>query len=149
MSDEIDAVVAEYEAARREWVEAMTAHVTAPPDRGFSLRLAATATAAAQRAATCERARAIGLEWDPVASQPDVPPELRPGSGRRGPEELWERFDQAVAEIELVGSGRSLRAVAQAYAELAHAAQDLANAVAEEDGLLPGAPVRRRKARAS
>jgi hypothetical protein len=147
--DEIDAMVEEYEAARREWVEAMTAHVTAQPDLGFSLRLAATATAAARRAATSERARAAGLEWDPVLSQAEVPHELRPGSGRRGPPELWERVDQAVEEVELVASGRSLRAVAQAYAELAHAAQELANAVAEEDGLMPATPVRARKASAS
>jgi hypothetical protein len=144
VSDEIDTVVEEYEAARREWVDAMKGHAMAPPNDGFSLRLAATATAAAERAATLERAREAGLEWEPIPTPKPIPYELRPGTGRRGPAHLWERFDQATEVVGLVASGRSLRAVAQAYAELALAAEALANAVAAEDGLTRTTPTRTR-----
>ena len=60
---------------------------------------------------------------------------------------MWARFDEAVAELDRVSEGRSLRAVARAYAELADVASKLADAVEREDrasGLLP-APTRRRR----
>lgn len=66
--------------------------------------------------------------------------ELQPGTGRRGPADLWERFDEAVAQLDRVSEGRSLRAVARAYVELAEVASGLAVAVEREDrasGLLP------------
>ena len=68
--------------------------------------------------------------------------ELQPGSGRRGPAELWERFDEAVAELDRVSEGRSIRAVGRAYAELGDIASQLAEVVEREDrasGLLPAA----------
>ena len=71
-----------------------------------------------------------------------------PGTGRRGPEELWERFDEAVAELDRVSEGRSMRAVGRAYAELAEIASQLAKAVEREDrasGLLPRAATKRRR----
>jgi hypothetical protein len=76
------------------------------------------------------------------------PYELQPGSGRRGPAELWERFGEAVAELDRVGEGRSLRAVVYAYAELGDVAEQLAVAVERGDrasGLLPRAVGKRRK----
>ena len=33
------------------------------------------------------------------------PYELQPGSGRRGPDHLWQRFDEAVAELDRVSEG--------------------------------------------
>jgi hypothetical protein len=74
---------------------------------------------------------------------------LQPGTGRRGPKELWERFDEAVAELDRVSEGRSLRAVARAYMDLADVAGKLAKAVERQDrasGLLPPAPRRGRTA---
>ena len=76
------------------------------------------------------------------------PYELQPGSGRRGPDHLWQRFDEAVAELDRVSEGRSIRAVGHAYAELADVASQLAKAVAREDrasGLLPSARTARRR----
>lgn len=120
----------------------------APPDAGFSARLAGLATAARQRAEACEAAYRDGFEWPPARGGAKPPYELQPGSGRRGPEELWERFDEAVAELDRVSEGRSLRAVASAYTELAEVASQLADAVEQEDrasGLLPSSGRRRRR----
>lgn len=134
--------------ARAAWREALRDHVLAPPDAGFSARLAALAAAAKQRAAACEAAYRDGFEWPPVRGGAKPPYELQPDTGRRGPEELWGRFDEAVAELDRVSEGRSLRAVGNAYAELADVASQLADVVEEQDrasGVLPssGRPRRR------
>jgi hypothetical protein len=122
-------------------------HVLAPPDAGFSARLASLANAAAQRAAACEAAYNEGYEWPPAHGGAKPRYELQPGTGRRGPEKLWARFDEAVAELDRVSEGRSIRAVGRAYADLAEIASQLARAVVREDrasGLL-SQPVKRRK----
>ena len=79
------------------------------------------------------------------------PYELQPGGGRRGPVDLWERFDETVAELDRVSEGRSLRAVARAYVELAEVASGLAAAVERQDrasGLLPPKRAGRRRSAA-
>jgi len=137
-----------FQEAREAWRAALRGHVLAPPDAGFSARLAALAAAATQRAAACEAAYGDGFEWPPARGGARPPYELRPGSGRRGPAELWVRFDEAVAELDRVSEGRSLRAVARAYAELGDVTDQLALAVEREDrgsGLLPPAVGKRRK----
>jgi hypothetical protein len=58
---------------------------------------------------------------------------LQPGSGRRGPDELWAPFDGAVAKLNRAATGTDLLAVAEAYAQLGEAAGELAEAVARED----------------
>ena len=134
--------------ARAAWREALRAHVLAPPDAGFSGRLAGLATAARQRAEACEAAYRDGFEWPPARGGAKPPYELQRGSGRRGPEALWERFDEVVAELDRVSEGRSLRAVASAYAELAEVASQLADAVEHGDrasGLLPSSGRWRRR----
>ena len=85
-----------FQEAREAWRAALRGHVLAPPDPGFSARLGALAAAATLRAAACEAAYADGFEWPPARGGAKPPYELRPGSGRRGPSELWERFDEAV-----------------------------------------------------
>jgi hypothetical protein len=73
--------------------------------------------------------------WRPIpgaqASQP--PYELRPGTGRRGPSELWERFDAAVEALNHAITGTKVTVVARAFAELASAADALDDAVEAED----------------
>jgi hypothetical protein len=64
-------------------------------------------------------------------SQP--PYELRPGTGRRGPAELWERFDAAVAALNRAIAATSAADVADAFGEVADVATALADAVADED----------------
>lgn len=135
-----------FQEAREAWRSALSDHAVAPPDAAFSARLATLADAAAQRAAACAAAHKDGFEWPATRGGAQPPYELRPGTGRRGPAELWERFDEAVAELDRVSEGRSMRAVGRAYAELAEIASELAKAVEREDrasGLLP--PARRRR----
>jgi hypothetical protein len=129
--------------AQQLWRGALEAHRLAPPDAGFSARLGALASAAATEAAACREADAAGFEWPPHRASSSSPPyELQRGSGRRGPEELWRRFDGAVSELNRAATGTELIAVAVAYDELADAAGELAVAVEREDresGLLPRA----------
>lgn len=137
-----------FQEARETWRAALREHVLASPDSGFSARLAGLAAAAAQRAEACEASYQDGFEWPPARGGAKPPYELQPGTGRRGPEELWARFDEAVAELDRVSEGRSIRAVGRAYAELADVASQLVDAVEREDqasGLLPTVARRRRK----
>ena len=73
----------------------------------------------------------VGLAWRPVeGSERARPPyELRPGTGRRGPEELWTRFDAAVDQLNRAGAGDSLAALVAAYGAVAEAASALADAL--------------------
>jgi primase-polymerase (primpol)-like protein len=77
------------------------------------------------------RALQAGLAWRPAAdSERARPPyDLRPGTGRRGPAELWNRFDTAVRQLNQAGAGDHLGDVVDAYAEVAHAASELADAL--------------------
>lgn len=127
--------------AQQRWGAAIDAHRTAPPDAGFSARLAALADAALEEARVCLAADEAGYEWPPHRGANSEPPyELRPGSGRRGPQALWRRFDIAVGELNRAASGRDLQTVARAYQELGEVARELAEAVQAQDrksGLLP------------
>jgi len=129
--------------AQERWRRALEAHRLAPPDGGFSARLAALAAAAQAEADACRAAERAGFEWPPHRASSSKPPyELQPGSGRRGPSGLWRRFDGAVRELSLAATGTDLLEVARAYEELAKAARALATVVEREDrasGLLPRA----------
>ena len=132
-----------FRAAQERWRGALEAHRLAPPDARFSARLAGLADAARAEAEACRGADGAGFEWPPHRASASAPPwELQPGSGRRGPEGLWRRFDGAVSELNRAATGTDLVAVAVAYDELAAVAGELAVAVEREDrasGLLPRA----------
>jgi hypothetical protein len=134
-------------SSQEQWRSALVAHRLAPPDAGFSARLVALPTAAAAEGAACRQAEAAGFEWPPHRAASDRPPwELQPGSGRRGPAELWRAFDGTVAELNRAATGTDLGDVADAYDVLADAAGELSAAVEREDraaGLLPRARARR------
>jgi hypothetical protein len=117
--------------ARASWSGAMRAHEQAPPDPGFRERLRALAEAAAAMRDAHDRALQAGLAWRPIADSERAPPpyELRPGTGRRGPAELWTRFDTAVQQLNRAGAGDNLADVVDAYAAVAHAAAELADAL--------------------
>jgi hypothetical protein len=121
--------------ARDGWAEAMRAHKLAPPDAGFAGRLRDLSDAAATEQVAWEHAHAVGLLWRPVpgAESAQPPYELRPATGRRGPAELWERFDAAVATLNTAITGSDAAAVADAFGELADVAGELAEAVGRED----------------
>jgi len=121
--------------ASSEWADAMRAHKLAPPDAGFASRLRSLAEAAEREQVTWEHAHAAGLLWRPIAGAENAQPpyELRPGTGRRGPAELWERFDAAVADLNRAIAGTSAAEVADAFGAVAEIAAALADAVAAED----------------
>jgi hypothetical protein len=121
--------------AASSWGEALTAHKLAPPDAGFAVRLRSLARAAEQEREACEEARAAGLLWRPIpgAQSAQPPYELRPGTGRRGPAELWERFDDAVHTLNHAIAGTNVAGVARAFGDLAAVCAALAEAVEAED----------------
>lgn len=60
--------------------------------------------------------------------------ELRPGArSRRGPSELWDRFDAAVAELGEALEGVALSAIARAFGELSETARELAGEIERID----------------
>lgn len=136
-----------FRLAQEQWAQALREHRVAPPDAGFSARLAGLAAAAHAEARACRMAHQAGYEWPPHTASSSRPPhELQPESGRRGPESLWRSFDDAVAGLNRAGAGSDLLEVAAAYEELALAAGKLAKAVEREDrasGLLPSTGTRR------
>jgi hypothetical protein len=75
------------------------------------------------------------MSWRPVpgADRAEPPYELRPSSGRRGPEDLWIHFDGTVMELNRAITGSSAQQVSKAFGAMAEAAAELAAAVAEED----------------
>jgi hypothetical protein len=138
-SDDLDRqraqVMRRVRQASTAWADAMRAHKLAPPDLGFAARLRALSDAAASEQVAWEHAHAAGLLWRPVpgAEGAEPPYELRPGTGRRGPEELWIRFDSAVATLNRAITGSDAAAVADAFGEISEAAATLADAVTRAD----------------
>jgi hypothetical protein len=126
--------------AGADWADAMRAHKLAPPDAGFAGRLRSLAEAAAREQVAWEHAHAAGLQWRPVpgAERAQPPYELRTGTGRRGPESLWARFDSAVTALNNAITQSSAADVADAFGELAEAARELSEAVAREDQAASG-----------
>jgi len=136
--------------ASQGWAEAMRAHAMAPPDEGFASRLRALSQAASTEQVAWERAHAAGLLWRPVpgAERAAPPYELRPGTGRRGPDELWQQFDAAVSRLNHAIAGSSAFDVAGAFGGMATAAGELAAAVEQEDGVEREARARAQETRA-
>jgi hypothetical protein len=127
-------IQAQFEAGMAGWGSAVRAHKQAPPDRDFAARLAALERGSREAARVCELAGGAGFEWPPARkADSDLPYELRPGTGRRGPAELWERFDQATTRLGVAAAGRDMFQVARGYEEMAAVAGELAEAVAAED----------------
>ena len=146
-SDAEERAQAAFQAAQARWRAALDAHRLAPPDAGFSARLGQLSVAAHEESEACREAEAAGFEWPPHRASSSEPPyELRPDSGRRGPDELWRRFDAAAEDLSRAAAGADILAVGDAYAELGEAAGALATAVEREDeatGLLQRKRVRR------
>jgi hypothetical protein len=128
------------------WAQAMRAHVMAPPDVGFAGRLRALSEAAATEQLAWERAHGAGMLWRPLpgAESSEPPYELRAGTGRRGPEELWQRFDESVVRLNKAITGSSAVEVAAAFGEMSATAADLADAVERIDEVAREAQARAR-----
>jgi hypothetical protein len=121
-------------AAELVWNNALDDHQLAPPDAGYARRLEQLAKAAAAQQSSYEYAAEQGLGWTPSpGGEYLLPHELRPDSGRRGPQALWARFDRAASELDKALHGDSVSAIAAAFGELSAAAGELAGSVAEAD----------------
>ena len=129
-------MLSKYEHAQRAWGEAVQAHTLAPPDSGFARRLAALAKASADTARVCRELDEAGYDWTPHPAAREPPYELRPGTGRRGPDDLWRRFDQTVALLAQVSMGENMAEVAHAYQDVSAIATELVSAILleEQDG---------------
>jgi hypothetical protein len=122
--------------ADERWGEALEASTEAPPDEGFARRVRAIANAAEQEAAALRHADQLGLAHrpHPGARNMQLSHELRPGArSRRGPAELWERFDAAVADLGEALEGVALSAIARAFGELSDVARELAGEIERLD----------------
>ena len=139
--------IEQVQLADRHWSDALEASVEAPPDLEFAQRVRAIAKAAEQEAAALRLADALGLALrpHPGARNMQLSYELRPGApSRRGPPELWARFDRAVAELGEALEGVALSAIARAFGELSEILRELADEIERID--FPAA-ARRRAAR--
>ncbi len=89
----------------------------------------------------CREAHDAGYKWPRHRAAGGEPPyELRPESGRRGPEIAWQRFDAAVEALNRATRGTDLQRVGSAYEEMSVAAGALAEDIELADratGLLP------------
>ena len=128
--------IEQVQLADQRWSDALEASVEAPPDLGFAQRVRAIANAAEQEAAALRHADLLGLAHrpHPGARNMQLSHELRPGArSRRGPQELWEQFDAAVAELGEALEGVALSAIASAFAELSEIARELAREIERID----------------
>ena len=131
--------IEQVQLADQRWSDALEASVEAPPDLGFAQRVRAIANAAEQEAAALRLADLLGLAHrpHPDARNMQLSHELRPGArSRRGPEELWERFDASVAELGEALEGVALSAIARAFGELSDIARELAREIERLDSQL-------------
>jgi hypothetical protein len=142
--------IAMNDAAAVAWADAMRAHILAPPDAGFASRLRGFAEAARTRARAARVADAAGMKWvaQPAALKSQPPYELRPGTGRRGPEDLWAQFDECVSGYNSAVAGTSPGAVADAADALADVLEEIVAAVEAEQGEGTGTKRKRRSSRA-
>jgi hypothetical protein len=141
-------VLSEFKDGMASWGSAVEAHKLAPPDHDFAARLASLAQGASDAARVCRSADAAGFAWPPARKADSEPPyELRAGTGRRGPKDLWQRFDQAITRLSTVAAGEDMLEVARAYDELARVVAELAEAVRAEDE--PGRTASRPRGRRS
>ena len=128
--------IEQVQLADQRWSDALEASVEAPPDLGFAQRVRAIANAAEQEAAALRHADLLGLAHrpHPGARNMQLSHELRPGAhSRRGPQERWTQFDEAVAELGEALEGVALSAIARAFAELSEIARELAREIERID----------------
>ena len=127
-------LLSQFKDGMASWASAVEAHKQAPPNHNFAARLAALAEGASEAARVCRAADAAGFAWPPARKADSAPPyELRPDTGRRGPQQLWRRFDQAITRLSTVAAGEDMLEVARAYEELSAIGAELSQAVETED----------------
>ncbi len=141
MTDEAELAMLQRQAgalgreADAEWSAALREHVLAAPEPvGFAARMRALERAATRRGEAARLGARARMRWVPLpgAVNAEPPYELRPGTGRLGPPELWEAFDRAVARYNTATGQTDLDRVGEACEALAQAAGAIADAVEHE-----------------
>ncbi len=133
----LEHVVTQMRTAQNLWQQTLAQHRLAPPDDGFSARLLDQSGACRKlQISYAAGAETPGLGWTPLphADRREPPPETRPDSGRRGPEALWAKHDATIEALSAAFEGTSLKAISDAFGDLADVLYALGTAVAEEDG---------------
>ena len=133
----LEQALGQMRSAENRWRQTLAQHRLAPPDAGFASRLADQAAAChAAHDAYAYAATIEGLAWDPLPADArlDAPYELRPDSGRRGPAELWQRFDEAIEQLNQALKGSVLGPIGDAFGALGTALDTVSQVVVEEDG---------------
>jgi hypothetical protein len=124
------------EIADQRWRAAIAESAFAPPDPGLPDRLRSISGAATAEAGVAREAAATPrLRWTPLpegATASYLSYELRPGGNRPGPGELWDHFDECVAELIRAQAGSEFAPIADAFASIAAAAAELADAIDAE-----------------
>ncbi len=127
--------------ADQRWRAAIEESAFAPPDDGFAERLRSISAAAAAEAAVLAKAATTPqLRWSPSPggnATKRLSYELRPGGNRPGPGELWDRFDQVVAELVRAQASTDFTAIAGGFGTLGELLATVADAVDEERGIIP------------
>jgi hypothetical protein len=128
----LERAMSQLRLAEGSWQHALKQHRTAPPDAGYSRRLRELADACEQQQIAYDYGASQGLGWTPLppAKRP-APHELTPESGRPGPPELWQEFDQAIEDLSRALEGISIPAIARAFGEISRAARALSVAAAD------------------
>ncbi len=130
-------------AADDLWTTAIADHRQAPPDAGFADRLRAFSVAATEQAKSMRYSAEEGLQFQPWdhAPRPRQPPaELRRGSGRVGPEDLWDRFDGLFEAWSAAVEQSDLSVIAGTFEGLSAVTAELAAAVDVMRGVVLGDP---------
>lgn len=139
MSEDPRVAIEQVQLADQLWSDALEESEEAPPDLAFAQRVRKIANAAEQEAAALRFADHFRLAYrpHPGARNMQLSHELRPGAGsRRGPPELWERFDRAVADLGEALEGVALSAISRAFGDLSEVARELADEIERIDSQL-------------
>ena len=104
----------------------------------YPTRLRTLAEAAEHESRALTLADLANVKWNPRpgARKLRLAYEVEKESGRRGPRALWAEFDRAVKQLGLALEGESIKAIAEAFAQLATITGKLADAC-ELAGLPP------------
>lgn len=135
--ERVQQVLKQLQVSQSGLQRALAQHRLAPPDAGFGRRLRDFGDACDDFAVAAQNGADARFSFDPPAGDErpvrlPVPHELAPDSGRPGPPDLWEAFDEAVEDVNEAFAGISYARISRAFARLAQAALDLADEIEQE-----------------
>lgn len=123
--------------AEWEWLAALGASRTAPPDAWFGGRLQDIAEAAARKAGALELfddSEEMRWEAEPIVDSLTLSYELRPDGTRPGPPTLWAQFDRRVDRLAAAMKDGTAGAIRRALEELSLTLHDIADSLARYRG---------------